>query len=323
MRALPKYFVIKNEGDSPLWKKYIDWLNKTYGTCTYWTGISLNYFYGYDGSECNRRKGTCSGLTLAYFQNSPTVITLEEWDSMVNSKTLQVGDKITICGIEGKVESVSTNNYYILCPPLNSIWFEKLNLDKRKTSDEILKYCLPGQFPQCKTLEDLTKLVNYLKEVEMKQQETPSIDLSKGWIVECGTGEKVGTVKNYLSLKYKNTKSISGYSSYKYVIDNGEYGNNNCDIISDSYTHLPILTFEQFESLILNKNKNEDGNKNINKEIGSHEIDTKSERGTAIRVPSRKGQIAIGSRPTGNKVSAKIQRATISRVKISSNVIAC
>lgn len=79
MEKLPKYFVIKRDGSNPLWRKYIDWINKEYKQL--WGGIVINY-YGYDGSEYNG--GTDCHNDLSSFKNNPTLITLEEWDECVN-----------------------------------------------------------------------------------------------------------------------------------------------------------------------------------------------------------------------------------------------
>lgn len=79
MKKLPKYFVIKRDGSNPLWRKYIDWINKEYKQL--WGGIVINY-YGYDGSEYYG--GTDCHNDLSSFKNNQTLITLEEWDECVN-----------------------------------------------------------------------------------------------------------------------------------------------------------------------------------------------------------------------------------------------
>ena len=86
MKELPKYFVIKRDESNPRWKKYIDWLNKTYG-CS-WDGDCYIY-YGYDGnSNCTDNYRTDCHHIIENFQNSPTLITLEEWDECVNGFVL-------------------------------------------------------------------------------------------------------------------------------------------------------------------------------------------------------------------------------------------
>ena len=71
---LPKYFVVKRDDANPQWRKYIDWLNKIY--LVDWPGFSLNY-YGYDGSIIH--KGTNAHDNIERFENSPTLLTLDEW----------------------------------------------------------------------------------------------------------------------------------------------------------------------------------------------------------------------------------------------------
>lgn len=82
-KELPKYFVIKLDKSNPLWNKYIKWLNNCYAKSTAWAGDCYSY-YGYDGSE---GVGGSSGQPyLHYFENNPALLTLEEWDSIVNPK---------------------------------------------------------------------------------------------------------------------------------------------------------------------------------------------------------------------------------------------
>jgi hypothetical protein len=83
MKELPKYFVIKRDAKNPLWGKYIDWLSKTYSQR--WKG-DLDYFYGFDGNYSYGGTNTC--VCVKNFENSPTIITLEEWNETVNGLTL-------------------------------------------------------------------------------------------------------------------------------------------------------------------------------------------------------------------------------------------
>jgi len=85
MKELPKYFVIKKI-EHPLWDRYIDWLNEQYCKTvmeTYWNGFLNNHYYGYDGNTA-KASGTNNNSSLSSFSNSPTLITLEEWDECVN-----------------------------------------------------------------------------------------------------------------------------------------------------------------------------------------------------------------------------------------------
>lgn len=79
MKELPKYFVIKSDLNNPLWSKYIEWLNNTYNNA--WFGETFEY-YGCDGNI--KYNGVNGFDKLAYFENNPTLITLEQWDSIIN-----------------------------------------------------------------------------------------------------------------------------------------------------------------------------------------------------------------------------------------------
>ena len=180
-KKLPKYFVIKKDETNPLWKKYITWLNKTYNT--YWG--SLFEYYGFDGSKCCG--GTNAVDNIKYFENNPTLLTLEQWDEIVNPKTLKAGDVINLHGINHKV---TEHHYYFLSLMRkeigvsfdNSYIFRSLNLNRAEFSKNILGYDKGGDFPYCKSLEDLTKLVNALK--NYKPEEKQNNDMEKITIPE-------------------------------------------------------------------------------------------------------------------------------------------
>ncbi len=72
-----KYFVIKNDG-SDLFKEYVMWLNKTYGSK--WRLINFNY-YGFDSSKIYNG-GTNAYDNIHFFINNPTLLTLQEWKEM-------------------------------------------------------------------------------------------------------------------------------------------------------------------------------------------------------------------------------------------------
>jgi hypothetical protein len=76
VKEMPKSFVVKADTTNPLWKKYIKWLNNIYSKT--FSGDCLEDFYGYDGNKCDN----CS--RLGYFDN-PTILTLEEWNEIVDS----------------------------------------------------------------------------------------------------------------------------------------------------------------------------------------------------------------------------------------------
>lgn len=75
---MPKYFVIKKVQHNPLWKEYIGWLNNRYNNDI--LGDSYT-FYGYDGKlDCQ--------YDIKRFQNNPVLLTLEEWDYIINKKEM-------------------------------------------------------------------------------------------------------------------------------------------------------------------------------------------------------------------------------------------
>ena len=85
MKQLPQYFTIK-KAKSPLWSKYIDWLNKTYNTCF---SKDLDYYYGFDGvAEC--------ATYFKSFNQGTVLITLEQWDECVNGKKLTLQHEFII-----------------------------------------------------------------------------------------------------------------------------------------------------------------------------------------------------------------------------------
>jgi len=79
LTELPKYFVIKRDLSNPLWQKYIDWLNETYGSR--WKGKQFLY-YGNDGNIFYN--GTAFYNKISSFENNPELLTLEEWYSFLN-----------------------------------------------------------------------------------------------------------------------------------------------------------------------------------------------------------------------------------------------
>lgn len=75
---LPEYFTIRctsNNKKNPLWKKYIDWLNEKYDDDNMWN--IDGWFYG------NHRNG--DRYNHPHEMDWEKEITLEEWDSIVNS----------------------------------------------------------------------------------------------------------------------------------------------------------------------------------------------------------------------------------------------
>ena len=76
---LPKYYVIKKDTSNPLWIKYIDYVNKTY-----WFGIGNRFeYYWYDWSSIWKNGFYCYDI-IDEFENNPTLITLEQWWTVIN-----------------------------------------------------------------------------------------------------------------------------------------------------------------------------------------------------------------------------------------------
>jgi len=83
MNKLPEYFVIKKDESNPLWRKYLDWLNKKYK-------ISCDGFYDYYGYCININKTSIflSDFRVRFDENGAKLITLEEWNEAVNGFVL-------------------------------------------------------------------------------------------------------------------------------------------------------------------------------------------------------------------------------------------
>ena len=164
---LPKYFVVKRDEANPLWEKYIQWLNTTYKVD--WGPYNFLY-WGYDGNSNRYGNGTRVGYSIEDFHNFPTLLTLDEWDAIVNPKELKVGDKVELHGLEHVVYCGSSGYFLHNEGGLNSGCFNILKLDSKEFTKKYLGYFIDGSFPYCKTLSDLTKLVNALK--NYKQNDT-------------------------------------------------------------------------------------------------------------------------------------------------------
>lgn len=87
--GLPKYFVIKCDTNNSLWVKYINWLNEKYGS--HYNGLMIGEYYGYDGN--NNSSGTRYSRNIKDFSNYPTILTLEEWNKLVNKNNNQMKEQ--------------------------------------------------------------------------------------------------------------------------------------------------------------------------------------------------------------------------------------
>ena len=79
MKTLPKYFAIAFK-KSPIWEKYVNWINEKY-----------DEEYPADSSNWNEREifwvddeWVDYHYEMGYFNDQTKLITLEEWDSIVN-----------------------------------------------------------------------------------------------------------------------------------------------------------------------------------------------------------------------------------------------
>jgi hypothetical protein len=91
MKATLENFLIKLDGNNPLWEEFIEWVNKV-GTQSFFRGDSQNNFYGI--VSCNK---ICTeeldGL------EKELLITLEQWKELINPKTMnrfKKGDKVFV-----------------------------------------------------------------------------------------------------------------------------------------------------------------------------------------------------------------------------------
>lgn len=79
------------------------------------------------------------------------------------AKTLRKGERINLCGIDATVSRVL--GYYLQVDSgSNKAFFNKINVPKTDLQKRVLGYSEGGDFPECKTLEDLTKFVSAIEE---------------------------------------------------------------------------------------------------------------------------------------------------------------
>ena len=112
-KELPKSFACKNT-NAVLWTKYIAWLNKTY--CLYFDGNSITQYYGIT------KTGNCDNSGRNCFD---TILTLEEWDEIVNgnketkimNKTVKKSDLKKIHDVaclawQSKIKNLTARNVF-------------------------------------------------------------------------------------------------------------------------------------------------------------------------------------------------------------------
>jgi hypothetical protein len=134
MKATLENFLIKWDGNNPLWKEFIEWLNKV-GTQSFFRGDSQNNFYGI--VSCNKiSTEELDGL------EKELLITLEQWQQLLTPKTMnnfKKGDKVFVypygwCEVD-EPEIMETNvmsvkqgcNYYAV--PYHYVSFTEYTLE--------------------------------------------------------------------------------------------------------------------------------------------------------------------------------------------------
>jgi len=80
MTELPKYYAVKMDYNNPLAIKAMKWFEEKAGEFTF----SNWGYYGYDGSLKNN--GYNAAINIQSFVNPVTVLTLEQWNNIVNAK---------------------------------------------------------------------------------------------------------------------------------------------------------------------------------------------------------------------------------------------
>lgn len=139
INELPKYFAILHYGNNPLWDNYIVWLNKKYNRD--FRGDSINKYYGYDGQD------RCTNISN--FDNNPTILTLEQWNNIVNGNQIKqtMKQKLTVPA------SDITKLYNVACVPWMKIiagYLAEVNSNREITFtqadiDKMFKVATSGQ----------------------------------------------------------------------------------------------------------------------------------------------------------------------------------
>lgn len=221
MNKLPDYFVIRREAENPLWNKYIAWMDNTYGVN--WYG-GAPYYYGYNGY--NRVAVSASHFVSPY----PTVITLEQWDEIVNgfvlpekwcidSRYLNEKDQDIVLDFIHKTSLYNFKEYvgnYI--PHFNNLKFENGFLVKHDYTEI--------------TFEQFKKHI-------LKMEDENKFKLPEEWVVKVGDLDKT-----------------SIFSQWRETTKYGEYLGSNGYLRNDGFfisnpLNYPKITFEQFEKYVL------------------------------------------------------------------------
>jgi hypothetical protein len=107
MTELPEYFVIKREADNPLWDKYVQWINSFKG-CNIDKNQSMNEFISFDTYieywDCFNNLEHCK-------KTKPILITLEQWDSIVNKTQINMKQSLTLGQLKDLVNADSCTEW--------------------------------------------------------------------------------------------------------------------------------------------------------------------------------------------------------------------
>lgn len=149
-------------------------------------------------------------------------------------------------------------------------------------------------------------------------KEYPSIDLSKGWIIATEGLIDPQLIEIFNHVKKENYRHLA-YNKRKYIInhlgllsDDHKYY-NLWEEIPDKASHLPIITFKQFETLILNKTQ-------TNEKTRTSETIRNTERGTSIAIPVGRRSTSVGSRLEGNTTFFNCKTARVTGAEICGKV---
>ena len=233
LMELPKYFIVKRDASNPLWKKYIDWLNKTYGSD--WTGNTLEYYYGYDGSR--GYGGTDVWPDISRFKNNPTILTLEQWDEIVNGFKLPeiwaIKQSISEEACEWFSKFKATRSAKIEGSYEYMVYFS--NQNRTEFFNELPENCVEI------TIEQFKKYV--LKQDNMKKYTIEELRTNEKLLVYIETAEQFRKIVNHCG------QFVSGfYGKCCYNIAKRSYSSSSTKTdVGSYYTDSIIVTFDQID----------------------------------------------------------------------------
>ena len=202
-KTLPKSFACKNTNQE-LWDKYIGWLNSTYPA--YFSGDS-KYYYGID------KRGKAN---LCCIKSFDTILSLEEWDEIVNNNT--------------KTEEVmKTTNYYISRAQLKNIYNVACNDWKER-------------------IEEFAKRNPFGDMIEFNQSEINAM-------FKAATASQVSVLEGIFGAQTKELSFVSKKINFK-VDDISVFGNSTENTTIQAFIGLPPLYASSKNVFYLNPNYN-------------------------------------------------------------------